>query len=101
MRSQDIFTLSFRIPDWRQQSDIVIVAPKVRHISKNILGYTCPLGYPAEGLGVDLAYKIHYNGYLEVYIYVNSHSLSLSSTKTRPTVLQCQALLSKRLYCRY
>ena len=43
---QIIFSKYFsRIPDWRQTSgptDYVIVAPKVRHLRKNILGYTCP-----------------------------------------------------------
>ena len=77
MRAQDIFPLSFRIPDWRQQSDIVIVAPKVRHLNKNSQGYSCPSGskwQEAEGLGLDLDFKIQYNGYLAVYIYVNIRS---------------------------
>ena len=61
------FNDSYKIPDWRQNSDqgIVIVAPKVHHIkNKNILGYSC--GEVAFSLGGDLVYKIHSDGKLEV-----------------------------------
>ena len=62
----NITLIYFRIPDWRQISDIVLVAPKVHHISKHALGYTCPSGDSLKGLGLDLDFRILFNGYLEV-----------------------------------
>ena len=60
---------SYAIPDWRKNSDhgIVIVAPKVSHLRKNIGGYTCGLcGGEPFGLGTDIDFKIHSDGKLGV-----------------------------------
>ena len=73
------FQESYRITDWRQNSDqgIVIVAPKVHQLNENILGYTCPSGDEPFGLEpLELDFKIHSDGKLGVNNFNNSKKVS-------------------------
>ena len=68
------FNEAYRITDWRQNPDqgIVIVAPKVHHLTRNIVGYTCPSGDEPFGLEPELDFKIHSDGILRVNNLNNS-----------------------------
>ena len=90
--------------DWRKKVDIVIIAPKIHDIGKNLIGYTCPDGIIAS-LDPRWKYQIQFNGQLHVSkIWIKCHHymyvLGKGYKKPGKKFLEAEGLLSCLCTCK-